>query len=408
MTRSLRTCTSAALPVFTLIALALAGCSSSSSAPNSSTTGNSPKSAPIAVGAMGTFSGVASGSTADAKTLFQDWVSMTNANGGINGHPVKAIILDDQNTPSTAVSNAQQLVQQDQVKVIFDLSDNLESTWAKIADSAKVPVLGQSESPVLGTDPNFFPTGTTVEPLIWGELKAANQAKVTKIGALYCAEIASCAETVPLITGLSKPLNMTFAYSAKISSSASSYAAQCLGAKNAGSQGVTVGAASDTVVRVAQSCASQGYKPIWVSTAGEMTTPWLKQPSLDGAVGNTQDVPWFDDSIPATKTMQAAIRTYSPSVVTSPSFGATAVIGWAAGTVFASVAKKAGLGPDSPTTSLIQALHQVSNDTFGGITPPLTFPAGKAAMVPCSFVAGIKNGNWTEPIGLQTVCQPAA
>jgi branched-chain amino acid transport system substrate-binding protein len=357
---------------------------------------------------MGAFTGVASGSTADAKTLFRDWVSMTNANGGINGHPVKAIILDDQNTPSMAVANAQQLIQQDHVQVIFDLSDNLESTWAKVADSAKVPVLGQSESPVLGTDPNFYPTGTTVEPLIWGELKAASLAKVTKIGAVYCAEIASCAQTVPLLSGLSKPLNMTFSYSAKISSSASSYTAQCLGAKGAGSQGVTVAAASDTAVRVAESCASQGYKPIWVSTAGEMTTPWLKQPALNGAVGNTQDVPWFDDSIPATKTMQAAIQKYSPSVVTSPSFGATAVIGWAAGTVFASVAKSAGLGPDSSATSLAQALHKVSNDTFGGITPPLTFPAGKAATVPCSFVAGIKNGNWAEPNGLTTVCQPGA
>ena len=56
---------------------------------------------------MGTFTGVASGSTADAKVVFQDWVAATNAAGGINGHPVKAFILDDQNTPSTAVTNAQ-------------------------------------------------------------------------------------------------------------------------------------------------------------------------------------------------------------------------------------------------------------------------------------------------------------
>ena len=48
------------------------------------------------------------------------------------------------------------------------------------------------------------------------------------------------------------------------------------------------------------------------------------------------------------------------------------------------------------------------NDTFGGITPPLTYTAGKAAQVPCSFVAGISNGKWTEPNGLKTVCMPAA
>ncbi|HEX3565856.1 MAG TPA: hypothetical protein VHU17_10830, partial [Acidimicrobiales bacterium] len=39
---------------------------------------------PIPVGALGSFTGAGSGSTAAAKTVFQDWVSWTNANGGIN------------------------------------------------------------------------------------------------------------------------------------------------------------------------------------------------------------------------------------------------------------------------------------------------------------------------------------
>jgi branched-chain amino acid transport system substrate-binding protein len=424
MTRSFRgstgrRSTGAALTALALAGLAAAGCSSSpsssSSAPANSTSpsssgqpASSSKAAPFVVGAMGTFTGVASGSTADAKVVFQDWVSATNASGGINGHPIQAIILDDQNSPSTALTNAQQLVQQDHVMVIFDLSDNLESAFAKVVDTAKVPVLGQSESPVLGTDPNFYSTGTTVEPLIWGELKAASLSKVSKIGALYCAEIASCAETVPLITGLGPSVHISLAYSAKVSSTASSYTAQCLGAKNSGAQGVTVGAASDVALRVAENCSAQGYKPVYVSTAGEMTTPWLAQSAVNGAVGNTQDVPWFDNSIPATQAMQAAITKYSPSVLTSSSFGATAVIGWAAGTVFASVAKTAGLTPSSPTTALVAALDRVKNDTFGGVTPPLSYTAGKPAQVPCSFVAGINNGKWTEPIGLKTVCMPSA
>ena len=142
-------------------------------------------------------------------------------------------------------------------------------------------------------------------------------AKVSKISALYCAEIASCAQTVPLITALGKTVGISLAYSASISSTASSYTAQCLGSKNAGANGVTVAAASEVAVSVAASCATQGYKPTYVTTAGEMTTPWLAQSALNGAIGNTQDVPWFDDSIPATKAMQAAISKYSPSVLTS-------------------------------------------------------------------------------------------
>jgi branched-chain amino acid transport system substrate-binding protein len=409
------------LAAVAVAALTAAGCSSSSSSssstsastPASTATGtpasasSSPTASPFVVGAMGTFTGVASGSTADGKTVFQDWVDATNAAGGINGHPVQAIILDDQNTPSIAVTNATQLVQQDHVKVIFDLSDNLEPTWAKIVDTAHVPVLGQSEAPTLGTDPNFYSTGTTVEPLIWGELKAANLAKVSKIGALYCAEIASCAETVPLFTALGPSAGVALAYSAKVSSTASSYTAQCLGSKDAGANGVTIGAASDVALRVAEDCAAQGYKPVYVSTAGEMTTPWLTTPAVNGAVGNTQDVPWFDDSIPATQAMQAAFAKYSPGLTSNAAFGATATIGWAAGQVFATVAKTAGLTPSSSQTAIIAALDTVKNDTFGGLTPPLTYTAGKAAQVPCSFVAGISDGKWTEPDGLKTVCMPA-
>ena len=88
-------------------------------------------------------------------------------------------------------------------------------------------------------------------------------------------------------------------------------------------------AASNTALNVATSCATQGYKPVYVTTAGEMTTPWLAQSALNGAIGNTQDVPWFDDSTPATKAMQAAIGKYSPGAAASASFGATAVIGYA-------------------------------------------------------------------------------
>jgi branched-chain amino acid transport system substrate-binding protein len=418
--RAGRRSTGATAAVLALAALTAAGCSSSSSSSSSAPASTSASAAasastgasssasgtPIAVGALGSFTGAGAGSTADAKTVFQDWVDATNAAGGINGHSIQATILDDQNTPSVAVANATKLVQQDHVKVIFDLSDDLESTWAKVVDTAQVPVLGQSEGPAFGTDANFYPTGTTVEPLIWGELKAASVAKVSKISGLYCAEIASCAQTVPLITALGKTVGISLAYSASISSTASSYTAQCLGSKNAGANGVTVAAASEVAVSVAASCATQGYKPTYVTTAGEMTTPWLAQSALNGAIGNTQDVPWFDDSIPATKAMQAAISQYSPSVLTSPSYGATATIGWAAGTVFATVAKTAGLTPSSSQAQIVAALDTVKNQTFGGITPPLTFTAGKPAQVACSFVAGISNGKWTEPIGLKTICMP--
>jgi branched-chain amino acid transport system substrate-binding protein len=137
-----------------------------------------------------------------------------------------------------------------------------------------------------------------------------------------------------------------------------------------------------------------------------MTTPWLKQSSVNGAIGNVQDVPWFDSSIPATKKMQAALQKYSPGITKTSSFGAVSTIGWSAGVVFSTVAKEVGLSPTSSPSVLVSGLDQVKNNTFGGLTPPLTYNAGKPNTIPCSFLVGIKNGHWTEPIGLKVVCQP--
>ena len=210
-------------------------------------------------------------------------------------------------------------------------------------------MLGQSESATLGTDPNFYSTGTTVEPLIWGELKAASLAKVSKIGALYCAEIASCAETVPLITAWARQWASPWPTPPRSPPRRAPTRPSASAPRTPVPRASRWRAASDVALRVAESCAAQGYKPAYVSTAGEMTTPWLTAASVNGAVGNTQDVPWFDDSIPATKAMQAAFASTRPAHDLA-AFGATATIGWAAGTVFATVAQSS-LTPSSPQTA---------------------------------------------------------
>jgi len=106
--------------------------------------------------------------------------------------------------------------------------------------------------------------------------------------------------------------------------------------------------------------------------------------------------------------MQAAVAKYSPGLTSGQGYGAVASIGWASGLVFAYAVQHGAVTPSSPGSAVIKGLDTVSNNTFGGFTPPLTYTAGKAAQVPCSFVAGISNGKWTEPNGLKTICQPAA
>lgn len=398
------------LAVAPLLALAAAACGSSTSAGSSATSaGSSASGAPIVVGAMGSFTGAGSGSTATAKDVMTAWVDYTNAHGGVNGHPIKVDMIDDANNPSQSLTGVKQLVQQDHVIAIFDLSDDLDSTWASYLVPLGIPVLGDAQSPVYLTNSDYYSTGSTVTAVIYGELYAAKQAGIRKLGAVYCAEISTCALGIPLIRQTGAALGVHLVYSSKISSTAADYTAPCLAAKAAGATGLNATAASTTVVNMAQSCYTQGYKPTWVTGAGEMTNSWLTIPAFDDrAVGMVQDVPWFDDSTPATKTMQAAIKQYAPSVLTNPNFGEVGIVSWATGTVFASIAKTGNLGPSSTPADVVKALDGVSGDTFGGITPPLTFTAGKPSPVPCSYIVSDTSNKWTEPQGLTLACMPAS
>jgi len=397
------------------VGLVAAACSSTASstakpaAVKSAVPSSQAKGAPIVLGAIGGFTGAGSGSTAEGQPVLEAWQDYTNANGGINGHPVKVIIENDANDPATALSDVQQLVEQDHVLAIINVSDDLASVYQDYVQTAGVPVIGQSSASQFGSSTDFFPTGTTVVPSIYVALAAAKDAGVTKLGLLYCAEIATCAEGVTLIQDVGKPLGVSLVYSAKIDSTAPSYTAPCLAAQSSGAKGLTVGAESTTAVNVAQDCAAQGYKPVIVTESGEVTTSWLSVPAFNNMVGSVQDVPWFDTSLPATKTMHDAIAKYEPSVLTNPNFGEVGIIGWVAGMVFEKAAESAGIGPTSTPAQVVSALNSsIKDTTIGGLAPPLTYTAGTPANVSCGYVVGIHDKHFTEPEGLKTVCMPAS
>ena len=98
---------------------ATSGASSGASATTGSTGGSSgsaaPSGAPIVVGNVSNLTNVQAGIQPDDSATPNAWVKWTNAHGGINGHPVKLVQLDDGADPGKALADVQQLVQQDHV-----------------------------------------------------------------------------------------------------------------------------------------------------------------------------------------------------------------------------------------------------------------------------------------------------
>ena len=121
--------------------------------------------APIKVGFLCSCSGTFGYIGVGMYDVYQAWVKTVNASGGINGHPVQVIYEDDAPNPSTAETDAQDVLS-DGVVAIVDASA-LDSVWEKTVATAKVPVVGSTiTSPPFYTNADFFTEGETNDSLV--------------------------------------------------------------------------------------------------------------------------------------------------------------------------------------------------------------------------------------------------
>ena len=142
------------------VALAAAGCSSgsSSTATGSSTTpaggsSSSASAATVSTSSCGTKPGVAATGTpiplgaiatnqpgtsfTDIPNMAKAYFDCVNANGGINGHPIKLYIATEQTNPAQIAADAKQLVQTDKVVGIVGNTSIIECSidsgyWQKL------------------------------------------------------------------------------------------------------------------------------------------------------------------------------------------------------------------------------------------------------------------------------------
>jgi branched-chain amino acid transport system substrate-binding protein len=87
------------------------------------------------VGVSAAMTGPVAGTYAPTVDAMKAYLEHLNAKGGINGKPVRLVVLDDQAQPSRAAANAKQLVSQE--KVLMLLNTSLSSTYAPMVAEAK-------------------------------------------------------------------------------------------------------------------------------------------------------------------------------------------------------------------------------------------------------------------------------
>jgi branched-chain amino acid transport system substrate-binding protein len=415
---STRRVTSALAAAVTIIAVAATGCGSSSSS-NSDSNSGSPgsvasatklKGKPIVIGSVGSFTGPQAPALGAVDETLNAWSAWTNANGGINGHPVKLLVADDGSNPARATQLVRKLVEQEHVVALVGAMSFGDQTWAPYVQKKGIPVIGAANyNPVFGTNPDFFATGSQIPALVYGLLDQAKRAGKTKLAVLPCAEAPACAEFAKLFQGVSQVVGgVSVAYTAKVTVSQPSYQAVCLAAKSKGVDAMVVIENAETVVRVADNCARAGYKPTQLNLSGTVGQQWTKSASMNGALATQSNPVLADDSIPATKAFHQALDKYGKTVVSNSAYGEMSIGAWAAGQAFALAAERAKLTPDSTPAEVKQGLYTFKNETVGGLTPPLTYTKDKPAFTTCWFAQKLVGQAFEATQGAKPSCMEPA
>lgn len=155
--------------VAVLIAAAAAGCGSSSGSRGAGSGGSGSK-GPYKIGLVSTLSTSAAPfgkSVNDGANLAIDQI---NAHGGVNGHKLEAVAVDDQNNPELAVSQFTKMVSINHIGAAISLGSPNLLALAPLAARYKVPLINPAAIDPTIADPKKY-TLTTINT-------AAQEAKV--------------------------------------------------------------------------------------------------------------------------------------------------------------------------------------------------------------------------------------
>jgi branched-chain amino acid transport system substrate-binding protein len=351
----------------------------------------------INLGNVGTYSGVIGAVFSGAQQTIGVWQAYVNAHGGLNGHPVHVYIEDDGGDPSTNVTETEQEVTQDHVVAFVA---NLEP----LTVNASVAYLQQQDIPVIGGDassaawwqsPVLFPQGGSdlgSDQAVF-TIKAAAAHGDTKMGVVYCVEDPTCSNGIQSLIqpGGGQAAGVTTVYSSSISITQPDFTANCLDAKSAGANLIYFAGDGDSLERMANNCAAQGYNPLYVGDSIAITANLASDANLDGLVAGQTDFPWVDSYTPAQATYQQAVKQYDPGLAGS----ATTAAEWTAGML--AVAASGALTATPTSAEFFQGLWSIKNNNLGGLAPPLTFNANAPATPSnCYFLMTLQKGQFVD------------
>jgi branched-chain amino acid transport system substrate-binding protein len=358
----------------------------------------------VTIGNLGTYSGVIGAIPQQAQGALYVWANYINSCGGLDGHRVKVVSRDDGGDPSVAISDEQQMVQQDHVIAFVGDFVPIDGQQAdSYLEQAKVPAIGgDGVNPIYYTGAMWFPVTTQIDNLALASVKLAVKAGKSKLAILYCVEVPTvCSQLDSYVHNHAQSVGANDVLDSAISLTQPSFAAQCQQAQGLGATVVMTFSDSASLKRAADDCASSlNYHPQWITISLAANTLLQSDPALQNLMVPEGSFTWVDNSTPAEQLYHAQMAKYAPSEAQN---GTTSEV-WASA-MLATVAARGHLGASPTPAAMLQGLYSVQNNNLGGLTPPLSFHSGGPPNpISCYFAAQVINFKWTAPAGNALQC----
>jgi branched-chain amino acid transport system substrate-binding protein len=340
-------------------------------------------------------------SYSDTPIAFEKWV---NDNGGINGHPLKVISIDDHADAAKSLEAAQQLIEQDKVIALVGLNNvTTESAYADYVQKSGVPVIGSAYSSIAPTKTDWFQTAPGSYDIAgYSRALAAKTAGVTKYGIMYCTEVPACKLDFSTQEKASQKLGgIDVVKTIPAAIAAPNYTTPCIQMKSAGVNGLYFSASVESIARAAVDCSRQGLQVVHVMGESGPQLLDTKQIWENGAAGADMTMPYWAD-VPATKNYHDAMAKYFPK----DELTAASAQEWASFEVFKAAMEKVPNDPISAAT-VKKGLYALPDGFHTDMSVPLHYAEGKTSVVKCFYLWNIdSSGKYELTKGAKYECAP--
>jgi branched-chain amino acid transport system substrate-binding protein len=363
----------------------------------------------VPVGQVGTFSGVAGPVTDPARKALAVWAKDINTRGGLACHPVAVYSEDDGGDPSRAAYLVHDLAANRHViALVANLVPLSSGGFFPALDAAKIPAIGGGSYTTQDFEDRwYFPEGASAKDQVIGIIRDGVELGHRRLGALYCVEATSCAQSDQYFKDGAAAAGAQVAYNSPASVGQPDYTAQCLNARDAKVDLLGLALDGASIGRVARSCAAIGYHPVIATSAALFGPGQANDPTIRsfGVATTTPEAPWFLDDQPGLRAFHQALARFAPDI--QPTGGS--LLAWASGELLrAAVDKVSYQAQSGPITAdlVMKGLGQIKNETLGGLTGPLSFTPDEAHANSngCVFYELLSPAGWSAPKGSQREC----